>query len=429
MRAWDLRHVIDQLVLAERGSEPLALLLRLFAASDIVPVESAAALGLDIDGLIELDVLRRNDDRLTSTVRIDEMDGVLVMSDRDPGAPDYVAAVSPSTRLSYAFTPQVDVDRMLDIGTGSGAHALAAAKRSGTVVATDFNPRACALTRMNAALNGITNVETREGSFFEPVAGEKFGLAVVNPPYVISPDGGFMYRDAGLEGDELSRTLLRELPDLLDEGGWATLQGNWIHGADDQWYWPIGRCLAGSGCDAWVVRITTDTPRKYAVKWVEPDHLGDPAAFRDRMVSWVESYRAMGIERITGAVVVLRKRSDAARNWRRACSIVNAPEGLNARLPELAATQDRLEAAGATLDGALLRAADDLWVERYSQLGGKTGYAVESASTPATRRPVTAAAAQLIESLGAGMSISGVDDELARELVRLVKSGYLEYAD
>jgi hypothetical protein len=237
-----------------------------------------------------------------------------------------------------------------------------------------------------------------------------------------------MYRDAGLEGDELSRTLLTELPDLLEDGGWGVLQGNWIHAAADRWYGPIGACLANSGCDAWVVRITTDTPREYAVKWVEPDHFGDPAGFRARIDSWVASYHDTGIERITSAMVVLRKRSGAARNWRRACSIFAAPEGLAARFPALAATQDRIEADG-SLEGALLRPAEALWLERYSQPGGEVGYAAEVMSAPATRRPITRRTAEVIEQLDGTTPIGGLDEPLARELSTLVKSGYLEYAD
>ena len=64
----------------------------------------------------------------------------------------------------------------------------------------------------NAALNGIDNVEFRAGSFFEPAAGERFGLAVCNPPYVISPEIELVFRDSGLPGDTVSAELVAELP-------------------------------------------------------------------------------------------------------------------------------------------------------------------------------------------------------------------------
>lgn len=60
--------------------------------------------------------------------------------------------------------------------------ALLAAKHSGHVVATDVNPRALAFTELGAALSGFDHVECREGSFFDPVEGERFDLVVSNPP-------------------------------------------------------------------------------------------------------------------------------------------------------------------------------------------------------------------------------------------------------
>ena len=73
----------------------------------------------------------------------------------------------PPTRRPRAccdtLTPRRRVARALDVGTGSGIHALRAAAHADHVVATDVNPRALEFTRLNAALNGLTNIETRIG--------------------------------------------------------------------------------------------------------------------------------------------------------------------------------------------------------------------------------------------------------------------------
>ena len=152
-----------------------------------------------------------------------------------------------------------------------------------------------------------------------------------------------MYRDAGFQGDSLCRTLLKELPSFLEEGGFATLQCNWAHGADDAWHAPVGECLAGSGCDAIVLRISTDEPLLYAARWSESDHPGDAAAFGDQIERWSASYTEAGIERITGAMVVIRKRTNGGANWRRAATINSLPEGLGERLPKLFADQERVD--------------------------------------------------------------------------------------
>src|SRR6266516_964738 len=79
-------------------------------------------------------------------------------------------------RLVASLTPRLRVERALDVGTGSGVQALLAARHARHVVATDVNARALAYTELNAALNGLTNIDCRQGGFLEPVAGERFDL-------------------------------------------------------------------------------------------------------------------------------------------------------------------------------------------------------------------------------------------------------------
>jgi HemK-related putative methylase len=73
---------------------------------------------------------------------------------------------------------------VLDMGTGSGLGAVAAAARAGRVVAVDINPRAARCARINALLNEVEDtVEVREGDLFAPVHGERFDVVLFNPPY------------------------------------------------------------------------------------------------------------------------------------------------------------------------------------------------------------------------------------------------------
>jgi HemK-related putative methylase len=73
---------------------------------------------------------------------------------------------------------------VLDMGTGSGAGAVFAARRGAQVVAVDINPEAVRCARMNVLLNGLDDrVEVREGDLFAPVAGQRFDLVLFNPPF------------------------------------------------------------------------------------------------------------------------------------------------------------------------------------------------------------------------------------------------------
>lgn len=113
---------------------------------------------------------------------------------------------------------------VLDVGTGSGAVALHAARLGGRVTAVDVSRRAVCAARLNAALAGLP-VRVLRGNLFEPVRGESFDLVVANPPYVPAPDGGTRPRgaarawDAGHDGRLVLDRICREGPALLRPGG------------------------------------------------------------------------------------------------------------------------------------------------------------------------------------------------------------------
>src|SRR5690348_7581909 len=74
--------------------------------------------------------------------------------------------------------------RALDMGTGSGAAALFAARRGWRTTAVDLNPEAVRCARVNALWNGLDGeIDVLEGDLFAPIAQERFDLVVFNPPF------------------------------------------------------------------------------------------------------------------------------------------------------------------------------------------------------------------------------------------------------
>lgn len=86
---------------------------------------------------------------------------------------DHVLGVGGASRTLAETVVPVQVERALDLGTGCGIQALLVARRAGTVVATDISRRALAYAELNAQLNGVTNIDFRHGSMFDPVAGRR----------------------------------------------------------------------------------------------------------------------------------------------------------------------------------------------------------------------------------------------------------------
>jgi len=199
--------------------------------------------------------------------------------------------------------------RALDLGTGCGIQALLAAKHSDRVVATDLNPRALGFAAFNAALNGIDSIEFRLGAGFAPVEDEAFDLIVANPPYVISPDSSYVYRDSGLPADELCRRIVETAPGHLTEGGFAHLLVSWVHEAGGDWAKPLREWVDGSGCDAWLLHYRTSDPVAHAAGWLRPLGESDPDLYAEALDRWLEHLRSLRIDAIGYGAIVLRRRS------------------------------------------------------------------------------------------------------------------------
>lgn len=115
--------------------------------------------------------------------------------------------------------------RVLDLCTGTGALALAAAQAGAReVVAVDLSRRVAWNARLNAAL-ARAHVEVRTGDLFAPVAGELFDLVTVNPPYVpAARDELPRHRiarswDAGVDGRALLDRICAGVSEVLAPGG------------------------------------------------------------------------------------------------------------------------------------------------------------------------------------------------------------------
>lgn len=130
--------------------------------------------------------------------------------------------------------------RVADLGTGSGAIALAlASERPGwSITATDISEQALNTARANAARLSLSQVEFLQGSWFAPLSGRTFDLIASNPPYIAESDtalqdAALMYEPqtalaSGAEGMSSIREIIHQAPHNLEPRGWLVLE----HGFD-----------------------------------------------------------------------------------------------------------------------------------------------------------------------------------------------------
>jgi methylase of polypeptide subunit release factors len=307
-------------------ASPLATLTRLFLLQTTVTVEAAdAALPGLVDRLVAEGVLDRSVGEAVARLDVrpyaTEDSRLWVVSDLTPGldglpqqvGADHVLGISAASTSLAQLTLRQPVGSSLDLGTGCGVQALHLAAHAEAVVATDVNQRALGIARFNAALNDVADrVEVREGSFFEPVRGERYDMIATNPPFVISPATGerLVYRDSGLPGDQVVEDIVRAAPDHLTDRGWCQVLANWVVARDRPWDERLEAWLRPD-CDALVVQRELVDPAAYVELWLKdsghhPATGGEPGEYRRRYDTWLSWLEDQGVEAVGFGWVNLR---------------------------------------------------------------------------------------------------------------------------
>lgn len=297
-------------------------------------------------------------------------DDVLIASDWGelvgaiPG-PDHVMPVGGATRTLAALAAYGAGERVLDVGTGCGYHAILAALCGARVTATDVSARALGYARFNAALAGA-EIDFRRGSLLEPVrdsrsdladavdsldswsaAHERYDVVVSNPPFVITPeaaraDGVRTYRDGGREGDSLLAELVGELGGVLAPGGRAWMLGNWeIKASDaarDRSFGSASELLSDAapdrpldavpdwahgpaawipdGLDAWVIQREVLAPPDYAEMWLrDGGQTPRDRGYEKAYAAWLDDFERRGVIGVGMGYISVRAPEEELGDW------------------------------------------------------------------------------------------------------------------
>ena len=139
----------------------------------------------------------------------------------------------PETELLVELALERTPGSVLDLGTGSGAIALAIKqqRKAARVVAVEADLSALQTAKRNATRHNL-EVEFRHGCWFEPVAGERFDVVVSNPPYVAAGDPHLVDLRhepqaalvSGADGLDAIREIVARAAAHLGAGGWLLLE-------------------------------------------------------------------------------------------------------------------------------------------------------------------------------------------------------------
>ncbi|MGD0156404.1 MAG: peptide chain release factor N(5)-glutamine methyltransferase [Terracidiphilus sp.] len=188
------------------------------------------------DGYRALVERRRDDEPIQYIAEEVEFYGLAFQVNRDVliPRPETEHVVERAIALAGGF----ERPRIVDVGTGSGAIAVALAKAlpEAQIFATDISEAALAVAQANAERHGVADrVQFFEGDLLEPVAGERFEIVISNPPYVAEIDRDRLaveVRDyepvlalfAGADGLDVYRRLVPGALGALVPGGFVALE-------------------------------------------------------------------------------------------------------------------------------------------------------------------------------------------------------------
>jgi len=140
--------------------------------------------------------------------------------------------------LALEHLPKDQVRSVLDLGTGSGAIALAIASERprARITAVDVSEAALQIANRNAQDLALTSIDWRLGCWFEPVRGARFDVIVANPPYIADSDPALerlraepaIALSTGPTGLEALADIAAAAPAHLCSGGWLLFE----HGSD-----------------------------------------------------------------------------------------------------------------------------------------------------------------------------------------------------
>jgi len=224
--------------------------------------------------------------------------------------PNHVYEVGGDSYTLARCTPRWPNEAALDLCTGSGVHAVLAARHTQEVMGVDINSRAIDFSSLNAVINNVhDHCAFVRGSLYEPAAGRRFDLITANTPFVPTPTEEQLeaYRWGGEDGDDINRVLVAGITEHLRPGGCLALFTNYtvlrgggrLESLERMASWLGGR-------QGWGISLlhSSATPREL---YIELQIQWGEERYQERFARWVEVYEQQGILAIGEGTFLIRR--------------------------------------------------------------------------------------------------------------------------
>lgn len=220
---------------------------------------------------------------------------------------DQVMFVGTDSRWLARATVRRPVQAALDLCTGSGVHAILAARHAKRVVAVDINARAARCAQFNSRVSGADHIEVVVGDLYEPVGQERFDLITANPPFVPSPVEQLRYRDGGRSGEEVQRRIIAGLPQHLAAGGIAQIVTEFGEREGEPLDKRLREWLVSAPMDIYILRLREHSATRYAIGHAGNANANDTfETFLDSVRDWAGNLRAQGYTRIVSVLLAFQ---------------------------------------------------------------------------------------------------------------------------
>ena len=300
---------------------PLGDLIRLFQLRVALPKQRIRELFGEktSEMLMELGVLIERNGQLAARVDLFDVHGLYIATDHrymileeDTIHEDPVMYIGDDSLGLVNTTVPRTVDSVLDLCTGSGVQALVASRYASRVTGVDINPRAIRFARFNAQLNGVENVEFKQGDLYDAVSDAIFDSIIANPPFVPSPAQTLKFRDGGTQGEDVLERIVTGASRHLTSEGTIYIVTDIVD--LDSYREKLDQWWDGGGCDMLVLHTAARDEALFSIPHSRAPFGQTFDDYNAELAKWINNFRNASLTSVDFGYILIQRKPDVGNS-------------------------------------------------------------------------------------------------------------------